>query len=217
MAKGWETLINVSEASRAANTRSRPAAQNAPRGWDALLTVAAPRRSLGGGSRAPGKVDEAWVVDGLVRRGLPEHVAQAFAWNFKDESGLNPGINETAPIVKGSRGGFGLYQLTGHRRRQYEAFAADRGVDAADPDAQLDFLMLELDGPERSAANAILNTRTAGEAGAAIVRKFLRPLESHQNKRAARYLRMGGGAAPAAAPSRPAFTPGRLWLDLENT
>ena len=37
-----------------------------------------------------------------------EHVADGFVMNFKDESGLNPGINEQNPIVPGSRGGFGL-------------------------------------------------------------------------------------------------------------
>ncbi len=47
----------------------------------------------------------------------------AFVMNFKDESGLDPGINEANPIVPGSRGGYGLYQLTGPRRKAYEAFA----------------------------------------------------------------------------------------------
>lgn len=68
--------------------------------------------------------------------------------NFQDESGLNPGINERNPLVPGSRGGFGLYQLTGPRRRAYEQFANQRGVAPFDIDAQLDFMMTELQGPE---------------------------------------------------------------------
>lgn len=46
-----------------------------------------------------------YIRQGLVKRGLPEHVADAFVVNFQDESGLNPGINEANPIVPGSRGG----------------------------------------------------------------------------------------------------------------
>lgn len=155
-----------------------------------------------------GRVDAGYVVDGLVKRGLPRHVAEGFAMNFGDESGFDPGINERAPLVKGSRGGFGLYQLTGPRRRAYEAFAAERGTSAADPDAQMDFLIRELQTTERSAADAILRTSSAGEAGAAIVNRFLRPAEKHRAHRAAKYLRAGG------APAQPAWSPGRLWLDM---
>ena len=63
------------------------------------------------------------VKQGLVARGMPEHIADGFVMNFKDESGLNPGINEQAPIVPGSRGGFGLAQWTGPRRKALEAYA----------------------------------------------------------------------------------------------
>lgn len=135
----------------------------------------------------------------LIERGLPEHVADAFVMNFQDESGLNPGINEQNPTVPGSRGGFGLYQLTGPRRREYEKFAADRGVDPADTDAQLDFLMKEGQGSEKAAFDAILAAPDTGSAAAAIVNKFLRPAESHRASRAARYLRAGGGPVQTAS------------------
>lgn len=153
---------------------------------------------------------EEQLVAGLVQRGMPLHIAQGFVTNFKDESGLNPGINEIAPIVPGSRGGYGLYQLTGPRRRQYEAWAAENGFELADPNAQLDFLMLELNTTEKGAWDKIKNTATAGEAAAAIVNSFLRPAESHRAKRESRYL--GGSVidatgegyasdAPAAGPA----------------
>ncbi len=151
-----------------------------------------------------------YIKSGLVERGLPEHVADGFVMNFQDESGLNPGINEIAPLVPGSRGGFGLYQLTGPRRRAYEAFAAERGVPLDDVDAQLDFLMTELQGPEAEAARLILGAGNSGEAGAAIVREFLRPAEEHKNSRAAKYLGgdfepmaggySGGGMSPGGSP-----------------
>lgn len=178
-------------------------------GWDTLIATYAPKAQpaprSGGGGR---KVDADYVVQGLVERGLPQHVAEGFAMNFADESGFDPGINEINPIVAGSRGGFGLYQLTGPRRRAYEAFAADKGVDLADPDAQMDFLMLELSGPEKRAAERIMSTSSAGEAGAAIVNDFLRPAADHRERRASKYL---GGAQPRQAQA-PAFN--RLWLDM---
>lgn len=141
---------------------------------------------------------------GLIERGLPEHVADGFIMNFQDESGMDPGINEIAPLVPGSRGGFGLYQLTGPRRREYEAFAAQRGVPVDDVEAQLDFLMTELSGSEARAAKHILSAPDAGSAAAAIVNKFLRPSEEHRARRAAQY--MGGQGMPAQGGS---FQPGQ--------
>ena len=128
------------------------------------------------------------IRDGLIRRGLPAHVADGFVMNMQDESGLNPGINEAAPVVPGSRGGFGLYQLTGPRRTAYEQFASQRGVLPDDVDAQLDFLMEELRGTERRAAESIMATSDAGQAAAAILNDFLRPAEEHRRRREASYL-----------------------------
>lgn len=160
-----------------------------------------------GGSR--GRVDAGYVIDGLVKRGMARHIAEGFAMNFSDESNFDPGINERNPIVAGSRGGYGLYQLTGPRRRAYEAFAAQRGVDYSNPDAQLDFLMWELGNTERRAASKIFSSRSAGEAGAAIVNHFLRPAEKHRAHRAQKYL---GGQTPQYSPTEQG--PNRLWLDL---
>ncbi len=125
---------------------------------------------------------------GLVERGVPSHIAQAFVVNARDESGLNPGINEAAPIVPGSRGGYGLMQWTGPRRRALEAFAADRGASVSDPDVQMDYLLTELQGPESRAWSRISAAQTPEEAAAAIVNDFLRPAESHRARRERNYL-----------------------------
>jgi len=140
-----------------------------------------------------------YLRNGLVQRGLPPHIAEGFVMNFQDESGLNPGINERNPIVPGSRGGFGLYQLTGPRRVAYERYAKERGVPVSDEDAQLDFMMMELQGPEKRAAQAIFNTENAGDAAAAIVTNFLRPAEKHRAERVARYT---SGSAPQTVSTR---------------
>jgi hypothetical protein len=139
------------------------------------------------------------IKAGLVARGLPDHIADGFVMNMKDESGLNPGINEAKPLVPGSRGGFGLYQLTGPRRQGYERFAAERGVSPDNTDAQLDYLIQELQGSERGAAADIFATETPGQAAAAIVNKFLRPAEQHRREREARYLGGDPGRATQLA------------------
>ena len=124
----------------------------------------------------------------LMARGLPEHVAEGFVLNMQDESGLNPGINEKNPVVAGSRGGFGLYQLTGPRRVAYEQWASKHGRALDDPSAQLDFLAMELEGPERAAADKIMATSTPGEAASAIATYFLRPSKEHLAARVEKYM-----------------------------
>jgi hypothetical protein len=147
---------------------------------DAMAAIGKPQQ--GGGN----------VRAGLIKRGMPEHVADAFVMNFKDESNLNPGINEANPIVPGSRGGFGLAQWTGPRRRELEAFAESRGKPVSDMDTQLDFLMTELQGSEKRAAQKIFGAQDTGGAAVAIVNDFLRPAEEHRTKRAQRYMQAGG-------------------------
>ena len=146
-----------------------------------------------------GGLDAATIRAGLIERGLPEHIADGFVMNFQDESGLNPGINERAPIVPGSRGGFGLAQWTGPRRRALEAFAQQRGLPVSDANLQMDFLMTELQGPESKAWQAISAAPDAGQAGAAIVNNFLRPAEQHRASREARYT---GGQPTMSAQGR---------------
>lgn len=132
----------------------------------------------------------ALIKTGLTSRGLPDHTADAFVMNFKDESSLNPAINEANPLVPGSRGGFGLAQWTGPRRVALEEFAAGQGKPASDMNVQLDFLMSELQGSEANAGKAIMAAPDTGSAATAIVNEFLRPAEPHRAARAAEY----GGA-----------------------
>lgn len=147
----------------------------------AIADASTPAASL------PQSETASYVRDGLLKRGLPSHVADAFVANFQDESGLNPGINEQNPTVAGSRGGYGLYQLTGPRRRAYEAYAQAQGIDPSNIDGQLDFMMSELQGPEAGAAKSILSAPDTATAAQAIVKNFLRPAPEHLRSRSARY------------------------------
>lgn len=138
--------------------------------------------SFGGSTNAP-----AAIKQGLINRGMPEHIADGFLMNMRDESNFRTDINEAAPVVPGSRGGYGLIQWTGPRRQNLEAFAAQRGKPVSDVDTQLDFLMMEMSGPEASAARKIMAAQSAPDAAAAIATHFLRPAQEHLDRRVAQY------------------------------
>lgn len=144
------------------------------------------------------------IYSGLVQRGLAPHAALGIVSRMKAESRLDPGINEIAPVVPGSRGGYGLNQWTGPRRRQYEAFAAERGVVPSDVDTQLDFTVWELQNTERAAAEALAGTSTPEEAAQVYMEKFLRPGIPHRDMRVdpvpAQYAPQGNALATQAPP-----------------
>lgn len=145
------------------------------------------------------------IYYGLLARGLPDYAAQGILMNLRDESGLNPGINEIAPIVPGSRGGYGLAQWTGPRRVALEDFAAQSGRPVSDMDVQLDFLMQELQGPERRAYDSLMASGDAGSAGAAFATDFLRPAKQHLDRRVAEYQ----GSTPPFFPEENALRTGQ--------
>jgi len=146
-----------------------------------------------GKGRGRGKVVPQDVIGGLQGRGIPTHIAEGFAMNIQDESAFNTSVNEASPTVPGSRGGFGLIQWTGPRRKGLEAFAEAQGKPADDLDVQLDFLVQELGGTESAAWARISAASTKEEAAALILNEFLRPAESHRASREAKYLGGAGG------------------------
>lgn len=143
--------------------------------------------------------DPQQIIAGLVQRGVPPAAAIGMAGNIAIESRFDPGINEIAPLVPGSRGGFGLIQWTGPRRRQLEAFAGDR---VADLDTQLDFLVHELNTTERSARDAIYGAQDPETAARLVSEKFLRPGIPHLDRRIEETRRLAGmdPSAPYSAP-----------------
>jgi hypothetical protein len=142
---------------------------------------------------------EQQIIAGLVARGVPLHIAQGMVANMKAESNLQPGINEINPIVPGSRGGFGLNQWTGPRRRAFEAFAAERGLPLDDLNAQLDFTMMELQGPESAAWSALQGAQDPIEAARIYSERFLRPGIPHMDKRLGYAAEIAGMPMPAMA------------------
>ena len=146
------------------------------------------------------------IVAGLVARGLPLHVAQGIVANMKAESGLQPGINEIAPVVPGSRGGFGLNQWTGPRRVAYEEFASARGKPLDDLQTQLDYTLYELQGPESAAYTALQGTDDPLEAARVYSEKFLRPGIPNMDKRLGYAADISGMPMQPGMPGTPAPT-----------
>ena len=142
---------------------------------------------------------EQQVLMGLMARGIPEHVARGIVANMMVESRLEPGINEIAPVVPGSRGGYGLNQWTGPRRRQYEAFAAERGARPDDLNTQLDFTLWELQNSEKAAGSAVMGAPDAETAARLYSERFLRPGVPNMQAR----LNALGGIGPAGGPIPP--------------
>lgn len=143
---------------------------------------------------------EQQLIAGLLQRGVPLHIAQGMVANMVAESGLNPGINEIAPVVPGSRGGYGLNQWTGPRRRQFEAFASERGSALDDPNTQLDFTLWELQNTEAPAWNALQGATDPVEAARIYSERFLRPGIPNMDKRLSEAQRLAGVTTNALAP-----------------
>lgn len=128
---------------------------------------------------------EQQIISELVARGFSLPVAQGIVANMKAESNLQPGINEIAPVVPGSRGGYGLNQWTGPRRVAYEQFATERGKPFDDLQTQLDFTMYELQGPERAAYAALQGVTNPIDAARIYSEQYLRPGIPNMDKRLA--------------------------------
>ena len=64
-------------------------------------------------------------------------------------------MQETKPVVPGSRGGFGWCQWTGNRRLAMEAYCHRNGLDPASDKANYAWLFVELTSSEKAAIAAV--------------------------------------------------------------
>lgn len=86
---------------------------------------------------------------------LDAESAAAIVGNLGHESGGFRFLQEKKPMIPGSRGGWGWAQWTGPRRRAFEAWVAAKGFDPASDEANLGFLIHELQSSEKSAIPAV--------------------------------------------------------------
>ena len=166
-------------------------------GVETGATPPAPQAKVGGGVPAaplPQTTSDAeeYYIREFGKRGLSRPVSEGIVAGMGSESGLNPSINERNPTVPGSRGGFGLYQLTGPRRIAFERWASENGKNVNDDQAQIDYMMTEFAGPERKAYDALIQAPDAQSAATIFTDQFLRPGVSHATQSANEAARMSG-------------------------
>lgn len=109
--------------------------------------------------------------------------AVAIVGNAGHESGGFKSLQELKPLVPGSRGGYGIMQWTGPRRREYEAYCKRNGLDPANMDSNYKFLFVELKGPEGRVLNFLRNAKTLDDKVEIFCKTFLRPGKVHMDSR----------------------------------
>lgn len=107
----------------------------------------------------------------------------AIAGNLGHECNGFTTLQEIAPTVKGSRGGFGWAQWTGPRRRAYEAYCERNRLDPASDEANYAWLFLELKGSEAKAMPPTLAARGLDDKVVVFERGFLRAGVKHYASR----------------------------------
>ena len=75
---------------------------------------------------------------------LSVNQAAAMVGNLMHESGGFESLQEIKPLIPGSRGGYGYAQWTGPRRRTFEKYAKQNGLDPSSYEANYGFLVHEL-------------------------------------------------------------------------
>jgi hypothetical protein len=158
--------------------------------------------------------------------GLTAEDAAAIVGNAGHESGGFQSLQEKKPLIPGSRGGYGIMQWTGPRRKAYEAYCRRHGYKPSDMDANYKFLFVELKGPE--GRNVLPKLKAAPSLDAKVevfCNVFLRPGVPHMGSRkvwtarAITAFRAQNGtrapipqSKPQSAPVKPA-RPSARWFD----
>lgn len=125
-----------------------------------------------------------WMMDRLMDDfGVDKLDAAAVFGNAGAESGGFRSLQELKPLVPGSRGGFGIMQWTGPRRREFEAYCKKTGKSPTSMQTNYDFLFVELKGPEGRVLSKLRAAKTLDEKTEVFMKTFLRPGIPHLDSR----------------------------------
>lgn len=125
-----------------------------------------------------------WMMDKLMADFDVEKLdAAAVFGNAGQESGGFKSLQELKPLVPGSRGGFGIMQWTGPRRREFEAYCKKTGKNPVDMQTNYDFLFVELKGPEGKVLPKLRAAKTLDQKTEVFMATFLRPGIPHLDSR----------------------------------
>lgn len=117
-------------------------------------------------------------------------------------------LQERAPSVPGSRGGYGWCQWTGARRKAYEAYCQRTGKDASSDAANYAWLFVELKGSEAASLEQLKSAVSLEDATGIFCRAFLRPGIAHMESRVV-WAKIALEAWTAARPEAPVPLPRR--------
>ena len=139
------------------------------------------------------------------RLGLSNAQIAGVLGNFSQESGFNPRVNEGGAVGNPlGRGGYGLAQWTGGRQSNLVSFAKQRKMDPGDPALQSQFLVSELQGPEKAALQSLRGAVSPEQSALVFRRDFERagdPNDANRLKQAkVLYDQLGQAQAPKASP-----------------
>lgn len=105
----------------------------------------------------------------------PEQAAGVVGQLGQESAGFGS-LQEKNPMVPGSRGGFGYAQWTGPRRKAFEAWSQQNGLDPTSYEANYGFLKNELaNSPEGAVLDDLRKAPDALTSGRVFTDKFLRP------------------------------------------
>ncbi|MBE0436739.1 MAG: hypothetical protein IBX56_13140, partial [Methylomicrobium sp.] len=103
------------------------------------------------------------LMNDLMRdQGLTKEQAAGVVGNLMHESAGFKKMQEVNP--RGGRGGYGYAQWTGSRRKQFEAWAAQKGLSVDSYEANYGFLNHELMGSENRSLRALKKTSSVAES-----------------------------------------------------
>ncbi len=128
------------------------------------------------------------LFQGLLARGFNRAQAAALVGNMKQESEFRPGV------VNPGEGAQGLIQWRQGRLTNLKNFAAQNGQDYTDPNAQLDFIVHEMRGPESKNAAGFLRANDVQSANAAL-KKYIRYGDNTEPVRLQNAMAYAGGGS----------------------
>lgn len=139
---------------------------------------------------------------------ISKESAAAIIGNAGHESGGFKSLQEIKPTVEGSRGGYGVMQWTGPRRRDFEAYCKRNGLNPKAMETNYAFLFVELKGAEGKSGRVIERVEAAKGLEAkteVFMKEFLRPGIPHLSSRvvwANRALQAAEGYVPLPQPPK---------------
>ena len=106
-----------------------------------------------------------WMVRRLEKDlGLTLEQAAGLVGNLGYESAQFKTLQEIKPLIPGSKGGFGIAQWTGVRRRNFEAWCSENGLYPHSMEANYGFLLHELRGDYKSFADRLRRALSVADA-----------------------------------------------------